>query len=329
MITNLYIATTVGLMILTPSGGSWQISEHVLKNQSLTSVAVIGDIVLAGTSDGIVRSADNGKTWQRIHRKPSPQHVRWMTKLSRTPTTILVGTEPADIFISRDSGMNWHSVPEVGKLRDTLGWFLPYSDGAGCVRGFAVYEGGRDMIRLYAAVEVGGVLRSDDGGNSWRLVEGSDGIPDLNRDLGSNVHPDVHSLSVHRSSPELVTAATGGGLYRSTDGGRTWRNIYHCYIRAVWVDPEDAQHIIAGPADGVSWNGRIEETRNGGKTWTSANTGTKAPWARHMVNRFVPVDRKLFAVLSNGQLWARDLSDAEWRRILPEIDSVIAVAYNN
>ena len=206
---------------------------------------------------------------------------------------------------------------------------MPYSVGAGCVRGFAAFEGDHDPARLYAAVEVGGVLRSDDGGNSWDLVEGSDGIPDISRDLGLLVHPDVHSISVHRSSPELVTAATGGGLYRSTDGGRTWRIIYRCYIRAVWVDPEDAEHIIAGPADGVSRNGRIEETRNGGKTWLPAAVGTNAPWSRHMVDRFIQNDRLLFAVLSNGQLWTRDLSDAAWRQILPELSSVNAVAFSN
>ena len=106
--------------------------------------------------------------------------------------------------------------------------------------------------RIYAAVEVGGVLASEDNGKTWHLVEGSDGKPDLDFDSDTLIHPDVHSITVHPSSSDLITAATGGGLYRSTDGGKSWKNIYRCYIRAVWVDPADPQHIIAGPADGVS-----------------------------------------------------------------------------
>jgi len=46
------------------------------------------------------------------------------------------------------------------------------------------------------------------------------------RELGNMIHPDVHSITVHRTSSDLVTAATGGGLYRSADGGRNWKNIF-------------------------------------------------------------------------------------------------------
>jgi hypothetical protein len=122
------------------------------------------------------------------------------------------------------------------------------------------------------------------------------------------IHPDVHSISVHPSSSELVTAATGGGLYRSTDGDRAWKCIYRCYIRAAWVDPRDARHIIAGPADGVWRNGRIEESRDGGQSWQPASAGTNGPWPRHMVERFYQHDKNLFAILSNGELWARPSS---------------------
>ena len=137
------------------------------------------------------------------------------------------------------------------------------------MRGFAIAESGPNRGRMYAAVEVGGVLVSDDSGETWHLVEGSDGKPDLSREFGTMVHADVHSITVHPTSCEIITAATGGGLFRSADGGATWKNLYPCYIRAMWVDPEDPQHMIAGPADGVSRNGRIEESFDGGWTWQS------------------------------------------------------------
>jgi photosystem II stability/assembly factor-like uncharacterized protein len=322
----IYIATAIGLFIVAHSDGQWNIVKHTLKDHSLTSVAVTEGAILAGTRDGIWRSTDNGRTWHESNRNLSIRYVRWMTSLPKPSGTILAGTEPASIFVSNDNGMTWNPKPEVEVLRDRNGWFLPYSSGAGCVRGFATAESGPSPARMYAAVEVGGVLVSDDRGETWRLVEGSDGKPDLNREYETMVHPDVHSIAVHPASTEIVTAATGGGLYRSADGGKSWENLYPCYIRAMWVNPKDPQHIIAGPADGVSRNGRIEVSFDGGRTWKPASEGMNIPWPRHMVERFVQVGDNLFAILSNGKLWSKQLNQAKWQRVLHEITRIKAMA---
>ena len=324
MATYLYIATAIGLFIATQTGGNWNLVRHTLKEKPLTSITVSDGIILAGSTQGIWRSSDNGQTWNEANKNLTTRHVRWLAK---SDTAVLAGTEPAGIFVSRDGGLTWKSGPEVSKLRDANGWFLPYSSQAGCVRGFAAAKSQNRRGRFYAAVEVGGVLISDDNGDSWHLAEGSDGNPDMNRDLGTLIHPDVHSITVHPSSADLVTAATGGGLYRSVDGGRTWKNLYRCYIRAVWVDPADHRHLIAGPADGVSRGGRIEESFDGGQSWQLASDGLMAvPWSRHMVNRFVQVDKNLFAVLSNGELWFKPLNQSRWRHILSDIPDIRAIA---
>ena len=322
----LYIATAIGLFIVTQTDGEWNIVKHTLKDHSLTSIAVTEGVILAGTRDGVWRSTDNGRTWVESNRNLAIPYVRWMASSAQPSTAILVGTEPAGIFVSRDGGVTWDSNPEVSALRDRFGWFLPYSPNAGCVRGFAFAESGPVRNRIYAAVEVGGVLVSNDFGKTWRLVEGSDGRPDLNREHGTMVHPDVHSITVHPTSSEIITAATGGGLYRSTDGGKTWKILYLCYIRAVWVDPKDSQHIIAGPADGVSRNGRIEESFDGGRTWKFASEGMKVPWPGHMVERFVQAGDYLFAILSNGELRFKPLKRSNWQRVLPEISRIKAMA---
>ena len=123
------------------------------------------------------------------------------------------GLHLAGIFISRDGGGIWSPSSEVISLRDRHGWFLPYSPNAGCIRGFAFAESSPNRDRVYAAVEVGGVLISDDRGKSWRLAEGSDGKPDIYRDLGTMVHPDVHSIAVHPASSGIVTAPRFRGPY--------------------------------------------------------------------------------------------------------------------
>ena len=329
MATSLYIATTIGLFIATQTNGNWTVIGQALNEQPLTSIAVSEGVVLAGSAEGIWRSTDKGKTWKAANEGLAIPYVRWIAASPKQLALILAGTEPAGIFVSNDAGDSWNINPAVLKLRDANGWFLPYSPRSGCVRGFAFAESGPNKGRIYAAVEVGGVLVSDDKGRSWQLAAGSDGKPEMNRELGTMIHPDVHSITVHPSSSDIVTAATGGGLFRSIDAGRSWKNIYPCYIRAVWVNLIDHQHLVAGPADGVSRNGRIEESRDGGRSWHSASIGLKAPWARHMVERFAQVDDELFAVLSNGELWSRKLDGPKWNRVLPEIAQIKAIAANN
>ncbi len=329
MATSLYIATTIGLFIATQTNGSWSVSRHALNDRPLTSITVAERVVVAGFAEGIWRSTDEGKTWKPANEGLSVPYVRRLEASSKPASLILAGTEPAGIFVSYDGGSSWTIDSGVVKLRDANGWFLPYSPRSGCVRGFAFAGSGPDKGRIYAAVEVGGVLVSDDNGRSWQLAAGSDGRPGMNRDLGKLIHPDVHAITVHPSSSDRVTAATGGGLFRSTDGGRSWHTIHPGYIRAVWVSPDDPEHLVAGPVDGVSRNGRIEESRDGGRTWHPAANGMQASWVRHMVERFAQVNEELFAVLSNGELWSRKRGGSKWDRLLPEIAQVKDIAAGN
>ena len=329
MANRIYLATNNGVFIVRRAGKGWSMSGEALNGQAVTSVAACEGLVLAGTKDGIWRSIDNGKNWTEADTHLAIRHVRWLACPTGGGAFALAGTQPAAIFVSHDGAATWTGCPEVEDLRDQFGWFLPYSPEAGCVRGFAIFSFEAELTRVFAAVEVGGVLISNNSGNNWRLAEGSDGNPDMNRALGKLIHPDVHSISVHPSSPDLVIAPTGGGLYRSADCGRSWSCLYACYCRAAWVDPNDADHIIFGPADGVSRNGRIEESHDGGQSWQLSSEGMTVPWPQHMVERFFQVKNDLLAVLSNGELWATRLNAIKWHHILPEIKGVTSVAATN
>ena len=319
---KLLLATEHGLVICDRDGENWREDSRGLVDHDLTSVIAREGVILVGSTDGIFRSDDLGKTWQAASLGLITRHVRWLANHPDISDLEFAGTEPAGIFVSHNGGESWRACPEVDQMRDTFKWALPYSPEAGCVRGFA-FRG----LRAYAAVEVGGVLRSDDSGETWRLVEGSDGKPDLEGPPEPFIYPDVHSVFVHPFLPNLVFTPTGGGLYRSTDGGKTWECIYECYCRAVWVDVSDSQHMILSPADGVDRNGRIEESRDGGQTWTLASKGLKVPWRKSMVERFVQVGSELLAVQSDGQLLSAPLATLEWRRILPELTGVTAVSH--
>jgi hypothetical protein len=324
--TYLYLATGHGVVVAEWHDGAWHVTQRGLSGQVVTSVTACEGLVLAGTPDGIYRSDDNGATWREANHDLTIHHIRWLARPDPCLAFVLAGTEPAGIFISRDGGERWIPCPEVEELRDAHGWRLPYSPEAGCVRGFAIYGAGAYSARVYAAVEVGGVLVSADSGETWQLVLGSDGNPDIYRPYGFTVHPDVHSISVHPSSADLVTAPTGGGLYRSSDAGASWRLLYECYCRAAWVDPDDPDHILFGPADSVSKGGRIEETRDGGASWQAASAGMAVPWPNHMVERFTQDGASLLAVLSNGELWSAALDDLRWERILADVPGIRCAA---
>jgi len=316
----LVVATARGVHVYERSQDNWQQIAHGLDHLRVTSIVAREGVILAGTTDGVYRSDDFGNTWREASTGLTTRYVRWMAFHPDVSDLEFAGTEPAGIFVSHNGGESWRECAEVARLRDAHKWYLPYSNGAGCIRGFTFHG-----ERVYAAAEVGGALRSDDRGETWALCEGSTGEPDLSSPPTPFVHPDVHSIAVHPSSPDLVFAATGGGLYRSRDGGTTWELMYDCYCRAVWLDPHDANHLILGPADHVDANGRIEASHDGGKSWQKAAQGLTVPWRHHMVERFVNVDEELVAVLSNGTLIATSLAKLDWNVILPNVKDANAV----
>jgi photosystem II stability/assembly factor-like uncharacterized protein len=320
MRTHLFVATGHGLLDLVRDGDEWKQDGGALEHQVVTSVANQGGALLAGTRSGIYRSDDLGQTWWESNEGLVHAYVRWLAFHPDQRGLAFAGTEPAAVFVTRDGGRTWQERPEVASLRDNGGWNLPYSPAAGCVRGFAFHG-----LRGYAAVEQGGLLRSEDGGQTWHLAEGSTGTPRAALPE-AYVHPDVHSVEVHPFSADQVFAATGGGLFYSSDGGSSWTRIRSRYCRAVWVDPVRPAHLIAGPADSVDMYGRIEESINGGETWEQLDSGLASPWPNHMVERFLQVDNDLMAVLSNGELLSTSLDTLTWRTILAPVFEARAVA---
>ncbi len=317
MIDNLLLATRHGLVTCHREGEQWREMSRRLADKHVTCVIQRENMVLAGTTDGIYRSDDAGGSWREASEGLNARHVRWMLYHPDVRELVFAGTEPANIYVSHDGGLTWRGKPEVEQLRDQHQWAMPYSPAAGCVRGFAFLG-----TRGYAAVEVGGVLRSEDSGETWRLVEGSNRNPDVEGPPEQSIYPDVHSVSVHPWSRDVAFASSGGGFYRTTDGGKVWSLVYDCYCRAAWVNPADPQNIILGPANGVNRDGWIAGTNDGGQTWVSASAGLDVPWGQNMVERFIQAREDVLAVLANGELLSSPIAGWQWERVVPEIAEI-------
>jgi hypothetical protein len=62
-----------------------------------------------------------------------------------------------------------------------------------------------------------GIFKSTDGGTTWSRIDSGLAI---NKDTGYPFY--VKSIAVHPDNPDIVFAATGSGLYKSSNGGKTW-----------------------------------------------------------------------------------------------------------
>lgn len=274
-----------------------------------------GAQLLAGSyGDGLHRSRDGGRTWSRVQAGVTAATLRFLGPEANDDGALLAGTEPARIFRSRDGGGEWEELDGVTRVPGHERWFLPYSPRAGAVRTVHALPGRPGV--LVAAVEVGGLLRSEDGGASWTCapVAGDE---------------DVHHVTGHPGDPELLYASLGtatlaqprdarhGGVARSRDGGRTWEKLEHDYTRAALVPPARPDLVLAGPAGGVGRDGRIVVSSDGGETWEPAGEGIEVPMP-DMVELFVPApDGEVWAICSGGRLLRAAPGRWSWSSALP------------
>ena len=322
MKSKLFLATQSGIKIFSRIQDYWEEQNHALTGMDITAIDLIGNKGIAGTTEGVYLSNDGGESWQLESEGIETPHVRWVGIHPQDTRYSFVGTEPANIYRKTEEDQAWQQSERVPQLREQNDWYMPYSPNPGCVRGFAFHD-----QYIYAAVEVGGLVYSSDYGATWDLVSGSTGKPHQGLKSGQ-IHPDVHSVQTHASSPEYVLAPTGGGFYTSQDGGVTWEQKYDCYCRAVWVVPMDAKHMILGPADGVSRGGRIERSTDGGESWQPLMRNLDEKWQNVMVERFVSDDEDIFAVLSDGKVLTAKIDAFSWQYLLPAVPEVRMLALN-
>jgi photosystem II stability/assembly factor-like uncharacterized protein len=155
------------------------------------------EILVAGTLDGVYRSLDGSKSWERI----SPEHHKELRNLDSLaidpsdPRIIYAGTFHLP-WKTSDGGRTWHPIHN-GMIDD--------SDV------MSLLIDGPHPERLYASA-CSGIYRSDDGAAQWKKIQG---IPYTARR--------TYAIVEDPARPDHVYAATSEGLWKTDDAGMNWR----------------------------------------------------------------------------------------------------------
>ncbi|MDH7516450.1 MAG: hypothetical protein QHI48_11325 [Bacteroidota bacterium] len=224
--------------------------------------------VLACTRAGVMRSTDGGETWSRL-RLAFAQARGMMAVFSRTtPGLVYAALEGTGVYRSTDHGTVWQGP-------------LPVGLGAGDFTRVQIAAAPANGDVLYAAFTApdehcAGLFRSTNRGADWERAATPtneiDGTDYMRRQGRYN-----SVLAVHPNDPDIVVAG-GIDLYRSTNGGREWKQMTNWYPfggypyvhadqHAFLFDPSNPARVVA------ACDGGIFRSTDGGTTFADANAG--------------------------------------------------------
>jgi photosystem II stability/assembly factor-like uncharacterized protein len=116
---NIYLETWSGLFRSTTNGDSWEKISSGLSNESIECLINIGDVLFAGTSEGLYKTSNGGATWELSLDGPA-------YTLAARGTDLFLGSNHGNIFFSSDLGETWTDIS--GGLPDALVTAIDFTD---------------------------------------------------------------------------------------------------------------------------------------------------------------------------------------------------------
>jgi photosystem II stability/assembly factor-like uncharacterized protein len=276
------------------------VAEAVLADQGIRCVAVGGGAVWAGGSTGTWVSADGGATWER-----GGLEADVFSLAVGADGAVYAGTEPSALFRHEHDG--WVELEALQELPSRPTWSFPPRPWTSHVR--AIAPSPHDPRLLLVGIELGGLMRSTDGGASW-----ADHRPGAQRD--------VHALAWHPVAPGRAYEAGGGGAAWSHDGGASWqaaddgRDRDYTWALAVAPHDPDVWLVSASTGPGAAHGGGDPRARlyrrEGDAPWRPLDG---APTSSMPYALSFAADGTLVLGLLDGRLYtSSDRGDA-WRAV--------------
>jgi photosystem II stability/assembly factor-like uncharacterized protein len=228
-------------------------------NPSVAWVAAIGNAFRNNTERGVFKTTDGGKSWRKVlylsdstgaadvELNPSNPDIvyAWMWHGQRKPWTIISGAREGGFYKSTDGGE--HFTKMTGGLPTEL------------VGKANLAVTAANPNRIYALVEAkpgSGIYRSDDAGQSWKLMS----------NFGQLTTRPFYYVAL-AADPTNADVVYGGAenFYKSTDGGANWTTMRtpHGDNHDMWISPKDGKVMIQ------SNDGGANVSLDGGRTWST------------------------------------------------------------
>ena len=234
---------------------------------------------MGSVAGGVWKSADAGHTWEPIFEDQKVASIGALAIAPSDPNVIYVGTGEACIRGDSSFGDGVYKSIDAGKTWSHVG--LSDSRHIGRI----VIDPRDPNVVLVAALghaygpnSERGIFLSRDGGKAWRKVlytdEDTGGI-DLSMDAQNPRTIFAAMWQVRRRPWTLVSGGAGSGLYRSADGGESWKRVEkHGLPESEWgrvgvsVSPADSSCVYALIE---SEKGGLYRSDNGGESWALIN----------------------------------------------------------
>jgi photosystem II stability/assembly factor-like uncharacterized protein len=267
-----------GLYRLADGSDEWEAIERGLPEMPAVRALAVHPlhpkIVYAGTQSGAYRSEDRGEHWEKVATPDHGLPVWSVLFHPHDPDVILVGTENCEIYRSDDGGERWTRLPVSVRFPDVT--TAPGANPA--KRVLKMDASASEPGHIYGAIEVGGTIRSRDGGEHWENLSHGQYLNDD--------YVDMHGVLASRWRPETVIGIARAGMFRSDDGGDHWRPVAldpmnpkgHIYCRDIKEVPGNPRHIWCAAGAGFQSDaGTLLHSRDGGDSWDRVDIGHTVP----------------------------------------------------
>jgi photosystem II stability/assembly factor-like uncharacterized protein len=315
------VGTREGIAIIAREGSAWQVAHRALTDKHISAIIMEPEsgLTIAGAFHGSVHvSADGGRTWEPRGNGLTQTNVYSLASARVDGhARLYAGTEPAHLFVSDDLGLHWSEVPSLRSVPSVPKWSFPAPPHIGHVKHINFDPG--NPTTMYASIEVGGLLKSTDAGQSWQE------FPEL--------YEDVHRLMIHPSDPGFLYAVTGRGLYVSPEGGTTWEqwtgreDEIGGYPDGFVFCPSDPQVIFMAAAHDApgTWRtthfagARISRSRDGGRSWEILHNGLPDR-LQASIEAFCLEESgnssSIFAATTSGEVFCSEDLGESWEKII-------------